>query len=252
MPTLDNAELRSEYIKPDTIVEDIVFQRCYFDNCSVRQAEHPEHRTIFRRVVFKNCRVWACNLDDVILEDVMVDGLRTGSGGGRIYPLKVTGARFTHVTLRGNVGGIIIAEAWSWFDHRPLWRQAFRRGLPPKTRDRLINEANRAHYASVDWALDISEANFSSSPRIVGIPAGLIRRDPRTQVVVKRAKATTMQATWRSLDVSPWESELDLELRVRPDWPEDIVLVAARRSRRFREDVAGLERLREAGVAEPN
>jgi len=107
-PTLDNAEFRSEYIKPGTIVEDIVFQRCYFDNCSVRQAEDPEHRTIFRRLVFKDCRAWACNLDDVILEEVMVDGLRTGSGGGRIYPLKVTGARFTHVILRGNVGAMII------------------------------------------------------------------------------------------------------------------------------------------------
>ena len=251
MRVVENQEFVSKHLVSGTIVEDIAFKRCYFDNCSARPATNPAIRTQFRRLQFKDCRVWACHLEDVILEDVTIDGLKTGSGSGKIYPFGLSGCMFTHVTLRGNVGGIGISDAWSWFDPRPLWGRILRRGLAPKDHDRLINGTNRAHYAAIDWALDISEARFSSSPTIRGIPARLIRLDPSTQAVVIRSKVCATESTWRALDIAPWDFWLDECLTGRRA-DDEIILVAARRSRSFKQDVVGLQRLREAGVAEPD
>jgi hypothetical protein len=103
-------------------------------------------------------------------------------------------------------------------------------------------------YASVDWALDISEAEFREAD-IRCIPATLIRRDPKTQAVVTREKA--MEGRWRSLDLSKtWWAE-QIQHMLDRDCAPDTILVAPKRNHRFNDLVDGIRRLREAGVAEP-
>jgi hypothetical protein len=76
----------------------------------------------------------------------------------------------------------------------------------------------------------------------------LIRRDPETQVVVTREKA--IEGAWRNLDLSKtwWATSLEFFVK-RGD--ADVVLVAPKRDRKFRDLLDGLKALRDAGVAEP-
>jgi len=119
-------------------------------------------------------------------------------------------------------------------------------GIATNQQQRSFDNANAEYYSTVNWALDISEAEFEEM-EIQRVPAHLIRRDPATQVIVKREKA--MQGHWRNIDLSKthWAYSIQFFLD-RGD--ADLVLVAPKRSRQFRMLLDGLKALRDAGVAE--
>jgi hypothetical protein len=167
-----------------------------------------------------------------IVEDTLIDGLETGFDG--TFLLQSFGAVFKHVVLRGKIGEIMFEP------------HAF--PLEGDTPAQLaFEQANEEYYRHVDWALDIREAEFRSCD-IRRIPARLIRRDPESQVVVTRKKA--LEGSWRELDLEEtyWREAIYMFLQ-RED--EDVVLVAAKQHRNYRAHVVGLQRLRDAGVAEP-
>ncbi|HEX7771883.1 MAG TPA: hypothetical protein VF435_05645 [Pyrinomonadaceae bacterium] len=176
-----------------------------------------------------NCETRGCTLYTAIVEDVTVDGLKT-------HGLRQTwGAVFKHVTLKGKIGRLMFSPAVS-------------PGTATLRQQRAFDEANEQYYSTVDWALDISEAEAEELD-LRRIPARLVRRDPVDQVVITREKA--MQGKWRQLDLSKthWATSMELFLEWGdPDW----VLVAGKRDRDYRRLVDGLRALRDAGVAEPD
>jgi hypothetical protein len=121
-------------------------------------------------------------------------------------------------------------------------------GIASPEEQEAFNAANAEFYSSVDWALDISEAEFVECD-IRGIPAHLIRRDPETQVVIKREKALTGE--WRTLDLSEtyWPAYIEGFLE---DGEDDVVLAAPIQDPKFRVLLEGLQRLRDGGIAEPD
>ncbi len=177
------------------------------------------------------CEVVGFLIGPAVFEDVVVDGLRTPGD------LLITwGAVFKHITLKGNIGRIMLNSVIS-----PP-------GLAKPHEQRAFDEANAAYYATVDWALDIREARFEECD-IRGIPARLIRRDPESQVVVTREKA--LQGKWREIDLSDtwWDVAIEFMLE---DGEPDVVLVAPKRHPQYRVLLEGLKKLRDAGVAEPD
>jgi hypothetical protein len=213
-----------------SVYSDFEFRRCVFTGCNISITRKPRRRSLVRNVRLIECEyVHGAGLSAATVEDVLVDGLRT-------HELLQTWAMvFKHVTLKGGVGKIMISGAVAPGVASPKEQSAF-------------DEANAAYYAAVDWALDISEAEFAECD-IRGIPARLIRRDPATQVVVTREKA--LEGKWRYLDLSRtyWRQWIELFLS---DTDPDVVLVAPKRSRQFQNLLDGLNMLRDAGVAEPD
>ena len=211
------------------VFSDIEFRRCTFVSCAISITNDPALRSTIRNVKLLNCETYGCSLDPAIVEDVTVDGLKT-------HGLRQTwGAVFKHVTLRGKIGRLMFSPAVS-------------PGLATLRQQRAFDEANEQYYSTVDWALDIREAEAEELD-IRRIPARLIRRDPESQVVITRAKA--MQGTWRRLKLEKtyWATSMELFLEWGdPDW----VLVAGKRDRNYRHLVDGLKALRDAGVAEPD
>jgi hypothetical protein len=167
-----------------------------------------------------------------------VDGLKT-SGTFHTW-----GAVFKHVTLRGKIGDIMISPAVN-------------AGLAKPAEHRACDEANAAYYASVDWALDIREAEFEGADRR-GVPGHLVRRDPEnpeTHVLVMRAKA--LERRWRHLDLSKTYWPTTLEFFVEDANFDSTVLVAPKRIGRsgpwtYQNLLDGLGMLRDAGIAEPD
>jgi len=81
----------------------------------------------------------------------------------------------------------------------------------------------------VDWALDISEAAFLECD-LRGIPANLIRRDPETQMIVRRSDFE--DGRWKR-DIpasSSWVVSIETMLEFKY---ADRMLVAAKRSGAF-------------------
>lgn len=164
-----------------------------------------------------------------MLEDVTVHNLRTAG------PLRISTSAFKHVALSGRIDQLLV--------HPALWP-----GPAAIQQQKEFDDANAEYYANVDWALDISNADFAEV-EIQGIPTNLVRRDPSTQVVVTREMA--LAGTWRRIDLrsTPWPGAI--QFLIDDGYPAKI-LIAPKRSPEFDVLLDGLTRLRAAGVAEPN
>lgn len=215
-------------------IADMEFHRCYFGS-SYSTSLDVRRRAVVRNVAMIACKATkGCSLLGTIVEDVLVDGLRTHG------LIQLWGCVFKHMTLKGRIDRMMFSPAIV---------------IGPETaaeraQQKAFDEANAAYYRNIDWALDISQAEFQECD-IRGVPARLIRRDPETQVVVTRQKA--LEGRWRQLDLgnTPWKVGIEFLLLDRPD-DIDVVLVAGKRDRHFGELLAGLQLLRKAGVAEPD
>lgn len=208
---------------------DLEFRKCSFLSSRISITRKPGLRSTVRNVRMVQCQQRGCALETAIVEDVLVDGFKTNG------LFQAWAAVFKHVTLRGKIERVMISGAVAT-------------GMATPSQQRAFDEANAAYYAGVDWALDITEAEFEEG-EIQRVPAHLIRRDPATQVVVKREKA--MQGTWRQLDLSKTHWATSLEFLLERGDP-DVVLVAPKRNRKYRDLLDGLKALRDAGVAEPD
>jgi hypothetical protein len=212
------------------VFADLEFRHCTFVSSSISITRNPRYRSLVRNVTLIQCEEIGCALDTAVVETVVVDGLKTSD------LFQTWGAVFKHVTLKGKIGRIMISPAVA-------------AGLATPAQQKAFDKANAEFYSTVDWALDISEAEFEEAD-IRGIPARLIRRDLETQVVITRGKA--LEGRWRQLDLSKtyWPTAIEFFLQDSED--PDLVLVAPKRDRDYLQLLKGLQLLREAGIAEPD
>jgi hypothetical protein len=212
------------------LYSDIEFRNCAFVSCDVSITLDPCNRTTVRRVGLINCEVTGCSASTAVLEEVLVDGLKTHN------MLASWGAVFRHVTLKGRIGQLML-------------NYAVAPGVATADEQRAFDQANALYYASVDWALDISQGEFLDAD-IRGIPSRLIRRDVETQAVVTRQKA--LEGRWRQVDLSKTWWATSLDFFVKDSKAPDLVLVAPKRHPKFRHLLDGIKRLRAEGIAEPD
>lgn len=211
------------------VFEDLEFRRCRFISGYLSAAQGPELRSTARRIRITDCERFGAQIGSAIIEDAVVDGLKTHG------LLQTWAAVFKHVTLRGRIGRIMLSDLAQ--GHLPQ----------DPEKQRLFDAANAAYYRGVDWALDLSEAQFEEVD-IRSVPARLIRRDPRTQAVVRRERA--LAGTWRTLDLrDTWEAYFEGMLR---RGSSETILISPKRDRRFADYVRGIELLRDAGIADPD
>ena len=230
MRTFENDEFTAFYDRGGNVYEDLHFKKCTFISSSISITYDPANRTTVRNVTLERCRVVGSALDCAVVEDVLVDGLQTSD----LH--QAWGALFKHVTLRGKIGRLMVTPLISPRHLNTPEQAAF-------------DEQREAYYETIDWALDISEAE-AVELELAGIPARLIRRDPETQAVVTRQAA--LSGEWRELEpVKKTVLGLAIQQMLKRG-DDDTVLVAERRARDFKQLLAGIQELRAAGVAEPD
>jgi hypothetical protein len=215
--------------------EDLVVRRCRFAMFQHPYQRSLEERPTLRRITIERCHFTASDLGPVIVEDALLDTVWFHRG--KWGPQVIVGSAFKRVVVRGRVNGSVrFVPSMDWWLHRTL---------EPAVDDPFVR-ANQRYYEDVEWALDISSAEFTGIEMSRSdIPARLIRRDPETQVVVTRE--STRRGDWRAAceGSSQWVAiERFLETGFA-----DTVLVAPTRSKYLEEDVAAFRRLRDIGVA---
>ncbi|MFF0204373.1 hypothetical protein [Streptomyces sp. NPDC005017] len=176
-----------------------------------------------------DCSEKGCYVEGAMLTDVTVDGLLVEEA----MPLKLAGCVFHRVTLRGELGQIMI---------RPKLHMAYRQSQPS------YDAANSAAYAEIDWALDISGAR-GCAVDVQGIPSRLIRRDPETQAVMTFEQA--LGGAWREVDLAGTPFGVHAKI-ILETGAEDMVLAADHSSANFAHQVAKLAELRKLGCVLPD
>lgn len=218
-------------------IEDLELRGCTFS-----MFQHPTQRTLalrptLRRVAMTRCRFTACELGPIVMEDSVIDTLwlHRGTWGYQ----QIVGCAFKHVVIRGMVSGLLRLIA------TPDWSPV-RRAAPSLVEPWL--EENAAYYEGVDWAVDISDAQFASEVSLTesGIPARLIRRDPASQVVLTRdgLRATDWEHALRDHSM-----RFAVERFLATPLP-DAVLVASKRHRDYADSLKALSILRDIGAAD--
>jgi len=208
------------------VFQNMEYNNCSFDNCYISQTENPVYRSMIRNIRLINCVVKNCNTGTAIIEDVMIDNLRTSG------LIQIFGSVFHHVVLKGSIGRIMITNG-------PVWN------LSDEKMTAFLRE-NEEYYSKVDWALDISEAEFIECD-LRGIPAKLIKRDPDTQMVITREKA--LKGKWKNISFRDglYLTAIGMFLDREED---DNILIAPKRARNFADLLYDLNLLREAGIVE--
>jgi len=206
---------------------DLEFVQCRFEHCFFGTLRDPARRPTARRISLVGCGARECHVRGPILEDVTVFGLDSNA------KLILWAPAFRHVTLTGCICDLIVNV-----DEDPAGE------YDPVNAE--FQKANAEFYSTVDWALDIREAEFADVS-IRGVPADLVRRDPETQVIIRREHV--LRSLWKELDLSDthWPTSIEWFL----DRGEaDHVLIAPKRAPNFKELVRGLRLLQAKGVAE--
>jgi hypothetical protein len=211
--------IESQNIRGKHVIADHVFDRCTFAVCHLC-SEGANARPVLRRISVTNCKLDSVGAHGAIFEDCTVDGLKTN----RLS--MVTGCAFRSVVLRGDLGQFLI-------------RASEPPGVDP------IDDANLRYYEDVEWALDIRDARAVTLD-IRDIPLHLIRRNPETQAIVKRARLP--YAEMLRLGLGPTATQLLSTFF--PEDPDRKLLVAGARSKTFGAWVEAFAQLRAAGLAE--
>jgi len=214
MKEYKNQTFKDRYLARGKVFANASFERCVFDGCAVfGPGTGPG---IVRNVTAKKCTYKGTKPFHTILEDVTIEDLTTGSA-----TLAVSDCLFKHVTLKGKLDTLFI------------------RGSDP-----LVDP--KKYYAEVDWALDIREAELRDLD-LRDVPPDLIRRDRDTQIVVWRKDAMTTDR-WQELPYRAWRGALK-RLTGERIFREYVVLVPAKRSKDYENQLASVRMLQKLGLA---
>lgn len=207
---------------------DLDLYKCDFSSCSLSmRAARPDLRSRVTDVTIRKCRASGCFIGTAIVERVLIEDLKTGRA------LTIAGTAFSQVTLRGRIGRTMIEP----------YLKLVRR--PPTAADLYIVAENERFYTSIDWAMDISEAQFDDLS-VEGIPASRIRIDPETQVILRRP--FLLAINWSDLGLPPLASEI-VKIFLR-DGLEERLWVAPRFHRKlYEESISAIKILRTAGLS---
>ncbi|RJQ82057.1 hypothetical protein D5S17_03815 [Pseudonocardiaceae bacterium YIM PH 21723] len=207
-------------IENSKVIADLDFDRCTFEGGVIMQAEpSPDYGVVVRNVSLTKCKGNSIQLFGVRFEDVTVDTFR--------HPrmIDLQSCVLKHVVLRGNVGSVRISQ------------------MSDEDARAVLAPAAAKLYEDVDWALDITEAEFSDA-EFWDLPGHLVKRNPETQFLLSRAAAASADTG----DLSSY-GQIVVE-RAADSVYETSVAAAPVRSKYFEDYLGDLRKLRELGIAE--
>ncbi|MBM1172052.1 hypothetical protein [Microvirga arabica] len=212
-------DVRAHYI------EGVTARRCTIEG-SMRL---PKQVGAWNRL--RNCRAERCGHNNLSLSGTAIENCElAGLARKGPMPLFLWACVFKHVRLRGTLTGIKLNPECSILNSDPAIQAQWA-------------DAMRNYYQDGEWALDISEAEFTSAPTLEAVPGHLVRRDPTRQVLVRREVLAG-----RDLRALPhWVA---LEWFVERSPFDSVVLVGSCVKARQQKDLDGLRQLRDLGIAD--
>ena len=223
MTTIDGPSLeRLRHYGSGRVFRDLDLKGLKFTSCILAQHDDPSFGLVVRDSTLRDCSFNACTMAGVKVENVTVEGAKLSKSS-------ISGCVFRNVSLRGRIGQFILGG--------PV------RSLPAEMFV-AFSSAMVSFYSEVDWALDIRDAVFADAA-IRAVPGQLVRRDGSRHFLLHRANRDAVllrldapalaRAYFRDFDLTPFDS---------------MVAIAAQGSKNFKAQLAGLQWLREQGLAE--
>jgi len=190
MKTFKNELFSSLRFRSETSVANSFFLDCSFENCVLSYPKDaiPENRTTIIDCNFQNCIV-SGQQTKVYIKNTTFENIKSP------YSLLIIGTIFNNVILKGKFDRILLSSY-----HNGMFIT-----LPEIDSTRCVTNEEAAQlnsyvdseYKKIDWALDISQAEFREIDLKPSIPAHLIVRNPETQALItyEKVKASNWKIT---------------------------------------------------------
>lgn len=166
-------------IEPQAAIFVGIIERGLFTGCHVHAGTNPLHRVVLKDGLLKRCKSDGCWIAGAVIADVTVETL---FGGGRLGTW-LRGCVFSNVVIKGRI------ESAQW--QRDVSNDP--------DANRLFDADAAERYESIHFALDIADATFDGYTIFEGIPPALIRRNKRTQFLLRREAIDEVRASSPSL-----------------------------------------------------
>ena len=207
------------------------FVNCHFQSCLLWCGfAELGRRTRVTNIELRNCSHAGSDISGGIVEEVLVENFKTAK------MFHTWGTVFKHVTFKGKIG-------------RVMFNDLFELPIKGKTTSlqRTFEKANKEYYSTVDWALDISQAEFDDFD-CRGVPSRLVRRNPETQMMLTRERVLANKDAF-GVGGEHWCRMIKFFLDL--GYPDTVYIVGWQKPDRDAL-IVGIEALRKAGVAEPD
>lgn len=233
---------RLKDLNADLDITDRILRNCVFDNCllSAHRSngllgrfpfsiwKSAPRRSRVTNVLMEDCKFTGCQVGPVILSDVTVSN--SSANDLTIF----WGALFRHVSFVGRVSAFRV--------------NALVDAMPDASAQAAYDASRRAFYQETDWAIDISQARFTSFS-CEGIPARLFRLDTETQGIVRRKNVPVdWNEKFYTANVwGPWVSAL-----LSSDDDDAVLATPLTKPKNVRNRfLADLRTLRDLGIVDP-
>lgn len=238
MRAFENENFYGLFDDGGALLENMKFENCRFTHTGISLTTDLGQMSTVRNIELKNCAIDGCSTGPMIVRNVTITNLRTSD-------LCIIWCPYLdRVTLSGEIGKMKINAEAGTSTYGPANYE----------KQKPFDDYRTQFYNDVEWALDISAARFKAFD-VRGVPGCLIRRDPESQVLVRRERALEVAT-------SGWEKRLDPMNKLWPfminlflsDGDADTVLVAPLAAPKANRDslLKGLQELRRIGLAEPD
>ena len=150
------------------------FEKCKFSHVRIGSSlKRLEDKLNFSDITISDCKVVDASIDAVDFKNIQIHNLSTKKN------IDICNALFENCTLRGKIGSILIIDSANYSGTNPQF-------------DLEVLNYNNSAYSKMDWALDISNADFTLFD-CRSIPAEKIIINKHSQIAVnlKRMKALT-------------------------------------------------------------
>jgi hypothetical protein len=214
------------------VLDDFELHRCEIDGCGI-YLSRDHSPSVIQRVMVSRCElVSGCSLENTIIEDTTLEHLKVESRA----TIDLRACAFRHVIIRGRLPRLIITMTVDSSPYRVVKESAIK----------AIEDVMTRYYDTVDWALDIREAEFHEELALLSVPGHLVRRDPDRQMSVSREAA--MRAPLRSFQFENPHTMPMLE-RIAGGGSPTAVFVGPARGKRAQGFLRDFAVLREHGIA---
>lgn len=220
-------------LQENKLVENIQFKNCSFYSCDFSdRISLPQERSIIKNSIFENCTVNNnCGIGNGIIEDVELINLKTK---GIVFCL---GTLFNKVTFRGKCGSFRLTS-------ETVDRAVHNGEDISKSQIEAFNHSAQEFYKGVDWALDISNAEFKELQIDPDIPAALVKRNPETQILIRKENIDVAK-----IQQHPYIFSLH-KRHLTSNKYDQIIVISTISNKHLEEEMKSIQILREEGIAD--
>jgi hypothetical protein len=239
MQEYKNVEFENKRFNGNHEIKNKKFLKCYFHDCALSFPYNliPDDRTKIIDCIFENCEFNGRSSfqNKGYLQNVLFHNIKNSD-----Y-LRIGGIVFDNVVFKGKFDKWILDSSHfgMMVDYQMIGEEE---SIP-------LDIYAESEYKNIEWALDISEAEFKECDLRPSIPAHLVKRNKETQILINYKNAIDIKSK-NNIELKNYKAQSFFDYTIGSTKKDTIFVAPMRNPKKFKEYMEAFKILREEGIAE--